>query len=131
MSFLLDANVLIALTHPEHEHHDRARRWVAATEAPLAVCPMVEGALVRFMIRIGHAPGTVALLLSRLAAMPGYEWWPDSVSYSELDLSGLRGHRQVTDAYLVTLAMAHGAQLATFDGGLSVAHPEGALLIPG
>lgn len=130
MSFLLDANVLIALTHPEHEHHERARRWVAATEAPVAVCPVVEGALVRFMIRIGHAPGTVTLLLSRLAAMPGYQWWPDSVSYREVNLSGLRGHRQVTDAYLVALAMAHGAQLATLDAGLRVAHPEGSLLIP-
>lgn len=129
MSFLLDANVVIALTHPEHEHHEGARRWAAAMDSTLALCPVVEGALVRFMIRIGHSPATIQLLVARLTQVPGYQWWPDSVSYADIDLSAIRGHRQVTDAYLVALARSNGARLATLDVGLSETHPEGSLLI--
>ena len=53
MTYLLDANVLIALTVAEHEHHDRASTW-AATINGFAVCPIVEGALVRFLVRTGE-----------------------------------------------------------------------------
>ena len=53
MTYLLDANVLIALTVAEHEHHERASTW-AATVNRFAVCPIVEGALVRFLVRTGE-----------------------------------------------------------------------------
>ena len=53
-TFLLDANALIALTIAEHEHHERASDWLATVEA-FAVSPVVEGALVRFLVRIGEA----------------------------------------------------------------------------
>ena len=51
---LLDANVLIALTVQEHEHHERSAVW-AATVDRFAVCPIVEGALVRFLVRLGES----------------------------------------------------------------------------
>lgn len=53
-TYLLDANVLIALTVAEHEHHGRTSTWSAGIER-FAVCPVVEGALVRFLIRIGES----------------------------------------------------------------------------
>jgi len=59
---LLDANVLIALTVAEHEHHDRASRWVAGIER-FALCPVVEGALVRFLVRVGETPAVPVELL--------------------------------------------------------------------
>lgn len=55
MTYLLDANVLIALTVQEHEHHARASTW-AATVDRFAICPIVEGALVRFLVRLGESP---------------------------------------------------------------------------
>jgi predicted nucleic acid-binding protein len=62
---------------------------------------------------------------------PGYEFWPDSLSYAEADLPQVQGHREVTDAYLVSLAAARpDARLATLDEGLARARPETAILLP-
>jgi uncharacterized protein len=124
--YLLDANVLIALTVAEHDHHERASRWVAGIES-IAVCPVVQGALVRFLVRIGERP---AVAQAVLRALPRCEFWADSLSYVDADLDHVRGHRQVTDAYLVSLAARAGARLATFDEGLAQAAPRVALLIP-
>lgn len=126
---LLDANVLIALTVVEHEHHDRASDWLSA-EAAFAVCPVVEGALVRFVLRVGESAATASALLREVRAHPGCRFLPDDLSYQDVDLTGLTGHRQVTDAYLAGLAAAHGSRLATFDAGLSRARPASTFLVP-
>lgn len=61
----------------------------------------------------------------------GYEFWPDSLSYADAELDQVRGHRQVTDAYLASLAGSRpGARLATMDRGLAKFHPELTLLVP-
>lgn len=127
---LLDADVLIALTIEEHEHHHRAAAW-AATIDRFALCPVVEGALVRFLVRIGESARAAAEVLRALHAMPGCDFWPDSVSYAAADLTHVRGHRQVTDAYLVSLARSQGdARLATMDQGLARDVPNLTLLLP-
>jgi uncharacterized protein len=129
-TYLLDANVLIALTVAEHEHHERASVWASGIEN-FAVCPVVEGALVRFLIRTGETPSVATALLRALHALPGCEFWPDSVSYADADLDHVRGHRQVTDAYLASLAAGRrGSLLATFDGGLARELPELTTLVP-
>lgn len=128
MTYLLDANVLIALVVEEHEHHDVVSRW-ASQAGPVAVCPIVEGALVRFLLRVGETATTAAAVLTAVRALPSVEFWPDTVSYADLDLSQLRGHREVTDAYLAGLASANMAILATFDKGLAQRHPEGSVLL--
>jgi len=51
-TLLLDADVLIALTVAEHEHHDRSIDWMAGVDI-FAVFPIVEGALIRFLLRMG------------------------------------------------------------------------------
>lgn len=129
-TFLLDANVLIALTLREHEHHDRAATWSSGISS-IALCPIVEGALIRFLVRMGESPAVAAAVLYAVRARPGCEFWPDALSYVDVDLSGVRGHRQVTDAYLVGLAHSHrGALLATMDEGLHLAAPNGSFLVP-
>ncbi len=55
-TYLLDADVLIALTVAEHEHHARTSAWAAGIDR-FALCPVVEGALVRFLVRIGESAG--------------------------------------------------------------------------
>lgn len=67
-TYLLDANVLIALVLAEHEHHDRAARWILDVEA-FALCPVVQGSLVRFLLRLGETAGTATC-------------WPRSTSRS-------------------------------------------------
>lgn len=126
---LLDANVLIALTIREHEHHERASEWLAAA-GEFAVSPVVEGALVRFLLRTGESGATARAVLDRVRAHPKCGFWPDDASYLDAGLPGLRGHRQVTDAYLAASARRRDALLATLDVGLVTLHPDVARLVP-
>lgn len=125
---LLDANVLIALTLAEHEHHATASTWAAGVDR-VAVCPIVEGALIRFLVRMGESATAAASVLRAVRAMPRCEFWPDSLSYADADLVRVRGHRQVTDAYLAGLAAAHDGVLATFDRGLAQEAPDRIVLV--
>lgn len=129
-TFLLDANVLIALTVAEHEHHERAAAWASGIER-FALCPVVEGALVRFLVRVGESASVGAHLLGAVHAMSACEFWPDELSYVEADLRHVRGHRQVTDAYLVSLAAnRRSSLLATLDEGLQQERPDLTHLVP-
>ncbi len=127
--YLLDANALIALAVTDHEHHERAAVW-AAEVTRVALCPIVEGSLVRFLVRIGESHATAVAWLSAMVASPRCEFWEDSISYTTADLGHVIGHRQVTDAYLAALATSRGGRLATFDQGLATALPESVILIP-
>lgn len=128
-TYLLDANVLIALTIAEHEHHDRASRWFATVDR-FALCPIIEGALLRFLLRIGESAGTAVDVVRGVREHPSCEFWPDAVSYLDCDFSQVRGHRQVTDSYLAGLAAHHeDGWLATLDASLASSH-ERAVLVP-
>ena len=50
-----------------------------------------------------------------------HEFWPDEVSLlnSEIvDSARIHGPRQLTDVYLLALAVRHGGRLVTFDTGI-------------
>ncbi|WP_249011342.1 TA system VapC family ribonuclease toxin [Conexibacter sp. DBS9H8] len=128
-SHLLDANALIALVLADHEHHERAGAWMATVDR-VALCPIVEGALIRFLIRVGESHATATAVLRELYASPRCAFWPDSISHTSADLGHVLGHRQVTDAYLTSLAAAHDARLATFDRALAGTFPNRVDLIP-
>lgn len=127
--YLLDANALIALVLREHEHHSRVSSWVNGV-SHLALCPIVEGALLRALLRLGDSQETATSLLRLLYEDARFEFWADSISYTEAELDQVIGHRQVTDAYLVALARSRGTELATLDRSLATALPAGVLLIP-
>jgi predicted nucleic acid-binding protein len=93
------------------------------------VCPVVEGALVRFLLRIGETAETAAAVLAGIRAAGRCEFWPDSISYDDVDLSTVRGHRQVTDSYLAALARARSGRLATFDQALAERHADDCVLL--
>ena len=126
--FLLDANVAITLAIAEHEHHDRASNWLARITA-FAVCPSVEGALVRFVLRLGESGATARALTQGFRNHPRAVFWPDDVSYADVRLEDLRGHRQATDAYLAGLAAAHGGLVATLDSEFARLRPDTVELI--
>lgn len=127
---LLDANVLIALSFTDHLHHQPATRWFADLNPRFATCPITQGALIRFTLRnIPNGAQPAKALLEALMSLPGYEFWADDLPCSALPWRNIVGHRQVTDAYLVSLARHHQGRLATLDESLSIVFPE-ALLVP-
>lgn len=122
--WLPDVNVLIALLDPLHVHHDPAHDWFAGRgDAIWATCPLTQNSVLRI---IGHprypnSPGTpaaVAPSLAALLALPGHAFWPDDLSLLDpqrVDASRLLNASQITDSYLLALAMAHGGKLVTLD----------------
>lgn len=126
-SVLLDANVLIALSFFDHEHHERAVNWLGSRRA-FASTPSTQGSLVRFALRIA-TPAHAGDLIEHLSANPRHEMWPDDLAYSRRLLRGVIGHRQATDAYLAEIARARKATLATFDSGLKLLRPTSVELI--
>ncbi len=128
MTFLLDVNVLIALIDPTHVGHDAAHRWFAATgAASWATCPMTENGVIRI---VGHpkypnsagSPAAVAPIVIRLCALPGHVFWQDDLSLMDtaiIDVARITTPAQVTDTYLLALAVAKRGRLATFDRRLS------------
>ena len=122
--FLLDVNVLIALIDPAHIQHDSAHEWFAKSgKRAWATCPLTENGVVRIVghSRYPNSPGTpaaVADLLAPFLRHPGHEFWPDDVTLfdiSRVAVARLLDSGQVTDTYLLALAVAHGGKLATFD----------------
>ena len=121
---LLDVNVLIALCDADHVNHDVALSWFRANQhAGWATCPLTENAVLRV---IGHhaypggpgSPEAVRPLLSHLAQLPGHEFWADAISFRDAGLFadlGTATSKQLTDIYLLALAVHRHAKLATFD----------------
>ena len=129
--YLLDANALIALTTKDHVSHAGVMHWMAETKPAFATCPITEGALVRFHMRLAPQSGLALsrAILQSLAKLPAHRFWPDDLPYLEMPTRGVQGYRQVTDSYLVALARKNGAKLATLDQALAAWHFGDCLLI--
>ena len=130
--FLLDANVLIALAWPEHDAHKRAGVWFARhSRNGWATCPITQNALVRILSNPAFSPRALSpqnavSVLEANTNLPGHRFWPDNLSVADaLKEVGKRvvGHRQITDAYLLALALHHNARLATMDESISTLGP--------
>lgn len=123
MRYLLDVNVLIALLDAGHTMHIRATQWLARQSANgWASCPLTQNGVVRIMSQPSYpTPRPASLVAARLAnacTAPEHVFWPADVSLlcaKLIDWTNLLGHRQVTDAYLLALAVRQQGQLATFD----------------
>lgn len=130
MTVLLDANVLIAVASVSHVHHEPAEDWFQDAAGSFATCPITQGALLRTVLRGGGSVGEALASLASFRNHDGHVFWPDAVDYEAIELDGVVGHRQVTDAYLAGLARANAGSLATFDRGLAALHPDVAVLVP-
>lgn len=125
----MDGNVLVALVVPEHVHHCAARSWFRDS-GEFATCPTVQGTLLRLLLRQGTRPADARAALLTVVRHPRHQQWLDDLSYVDVDLSHLLGHRQVTDAYLIQLVRAHGGRLATLDRGLATVAVDVTDLVP-
>ena len=134
MRALLDVNVLIALLDENHTHHAAVSEWFAREiEWGWASCPLTQNGCVRIVSqpRYPNALG-VAEAVARLQAAVStrhHRFLPDDVSLLDdgvVDRRQLLGPRQLTDVYLLALAVAHGARLATLDKSVSLDAIRGA-----
>ncbi len=124
MTALLDVNVLVALTSPDHVHHGAARSWFVDHDEPFATCPITQLGLVRVTTALGRSPLEASELLTSLLANDRHWFVPADLAVDRRILRGLAGHRQVTDFYLAALARRHDIALVTLDSGLGAAHPD-------
>lgn len=126
---LLDANVLIALVVVDHVHHDEVERWSSQHPTRFATCPSTQGSLVRFLVMAGASGDESRRVVRQVSDHDRHHFWSDSLPYGDVDLAGVVGHRQVTDAYLASLARRRGGRLATLDRGLAAMHADVADLV--
>lgn len=132
---LLDVSVLVALFDPDHVHHEVAHDWFADHRASgWATCPLTEGGFIRVVSnpRYGATLTQPAALLERLRKLCESEhhtFWPASISLRDervFNPSFIRGHRQLTDVYLLGLAVTMDGCLATFDRTIPLGAVAGA-----
>lgn len=134
MRALLDVNVLIALLDTDHSLHARAVGWFSEhAKNGWSSCPITQNGCVRVMSHPGYAnPVPIVAVVERLGeAMrdPLHEFWPDDVTIVDaetLDSSRTHGPRQVTDVYLLALAVKHGGRFVTFDSRVGIEAVRGA-----
>jgi toxin-antitoxin system PIN domain toxin len=119
--FLLDVNVLIGLTEPEHPHHETVTKWFESPGLDWGLCAFSEAGFLRVSTnpKAGfHTVQESTLVLAALNRRPGYRFWPLTTGWADLAAPfGERvfGHQQITDAYLLGLAVKENGILVTLD----------------
>ena len=134
MRALFDVNVLIAILDENHVHHWVAHEWWAANRAAgWATCPLTENGMTRIMSQPtckNRITTTFAIdFLAEQVAKTDHVFWPDDVSLRDsgvFDPSWILGPNQITDVYLLALAVKNGGRLATFDRGVPLRAVHGA-----
>lgn len=129
MRSLLDVNVLLALADVRDMHHRKARAWrVQSMSDGWASCPLTQNGFLRVSSQRKHpSPIPIAIsfrVLAQLVSRPDHTFWPDSISLlnnERIDYSRVLGPRQLTDIYLLALAVENGGRLVTLDSSIPIA----------
>ena len=123
MRALLDINVLIALHDQEHVHHERAALWLESNIAHgWASCPLTQNGCLRIMSQPGYSsPQPLAVLIAMLQGSTStafHALWSDEISLLDnhyFHHAHIHIHNQLTDLYLLALAVKNGGRLVSFD----------------
>ncbi len=125
--FLLDVNVLVSLVRPKHSDHGKVMQWFRSSgRKQWATCALTEAGFVRVVSnpRFTSADidvGEALQILSELTALQGHQFWPLDFGFAEaakLIEERFFGHQQVTDTYLLALAIRNKGKLVTQDRGI-------------
>ena len=90
----------------------------------IATCPLVENGVVRVLNLPGYSKlgpvgfEVVASKLAEICASVDHAFWPDDMSLRTTGMVNwprVLGHNQITDLYLLALAVAHDGCLVTLD----------------
>ena len=134
MRWLLDINILIALFLPHHVSYERAHHWWDTNRRDgWASCPLTQNGLVRIISQPKFAGANSAReALERLQTFTlrtDHEFWPDKITLLDeelFDRDHILGPNQVTDVYLLALAVKNSGRLATMDSAIPLAAVRGA-----
>jgi uncharacterized protein len=122
--FLLDVNILVALFDPAHSHHRIVARWFSAPGRQWGVCAFTEAGFLRITTSTPAGRRTLEQATSIVRSFgndPNFTYWSMRTSWTSLvaPFGGrLYGHQQITDAYLLGLAIKESGVLVTLDKGL-------------
>jgi toxin-antitoxin system PIN domain toxin len=134
MTYLLDVNVLVALAWPTHAAHHGTQAWFGKhASSGWATCPFTETAFVRILSNPAFSadavsPREACALLKANVQHPHHEFWADDISLVDavnLFVGNLVGHQQVSDTYLLGLAIHRRGVLATLDHSIQALLPKG------
>ena len=135
MRALLDVNVWVALFDDAHLFSAQANAFIETPGVKIATCPLVENGVLRVLNLPGYGKrGAVGLSLVRdrlrqACEQLDHEFWPDDVSLRDdtrIDFARVHGHHQITDVYLLAMAVKHKGCLATFDRAVALSAAVGA-----
>lgn len=124
MRYLLDVNVWVALLDEAHVFHAQALAFIQRRKLQIATCALVENGVIRVLNLAGYSrlgPAgfeVVAQKLAEICANMDHAFWPDSVSLRTpgmVNWPRVLGHNQITDVYLLALAVANQGCLVTLD----------------
>lgn len=126
MTFLLDVNVLFILHQPRHAAFRVVSRWFASKAAEsFATCAITQTGVMRLLIQgVGLDQFTfeeARMALGAFAKHPSHIFWPDAPPFLDVArpfAKRVQGYRQITDGYLIGLAVRNNAKLATLDLGI-------------
>lgn len=129
MRTLFDVNMLLALWDENHIHHARAHEWWSDQQVHgWASCPLTQNGFLRVISQPsygGRRTSAEALaMLEAQTSLPAHEFWPDDISFANgalFDRRHILGPRQLTDVYLLGLAVRHEGRLATLDRTIPLA----------
>ena len=134
MRALLDVNVLIALLDTTHIHHILARNWFAENHTfGWASCPLTENGCLRIISQPNYSnsiPVKSALeKLNFARRTPLHMFWPDAISLLDFDVFNvevIHGPKQLTDIYLLALAVKNAGRVISFDRKIPLSAVRGA-----
>jgi hypothetical protein len=127
--YLLDVNVWVALLDEAHVFHAQALAFIDRPTLKMATCPLVENGVIRVLNLPGYSKfgpagfESVSQKLDAICAELEHEFWPDGVSLRTAGVVNwprVMGHNQITDVYLLALAVSNQGCLATLDHDVSL-----------
>jgi predicted nucleic acid-binding protein len=132
---LLDVNVWKALFDDAHVASAQANALIETPGVAIATCPLVANGVIRVLNKPSYGRrGSLGLQrkhtqLTRACAALDHQFWPDDVTLrddSTVDFNRVHRHHQITDLYLLALAVRHGGTLFTFDQNIPLSAVRGA-----
>jgi toxin-antitoxin system PIN domain toxin len=132
---LFDVNMLVALVQPDHVFHGRAHAWwdAANQKNGWASCPLTQNGFIRIVSQASYErplPSSRAIeILAEYTETTDHAFWADDISLLDatlFDRKRVLGPKQLTDIYLLALAVRRGGRLVTFDQAIPISAVRGA-----